>query len=61
MKIEEMDRILSHQWYPLEASRRLKRIAENISSDGLSLVLKKAYCLGVIDGKRAERQRRKRI
>jgi hypothetical protein len=61
MKIEEMDRILSHQWYPLEASRRLKHIAENVSRDGLSFVLKKAYCLGVIDGKRTERQRHKRI
>jgi hypothetical protein len=61
MKIEDLDVILEHQLFPLEAHRYLKHIASKIAISGISLALKEAYCLGIIDGKRLERMKRKRI
>lgn len=59
MDYKELDRILSEQPVPFEAARRIKHIANALSKEGLYWVMVNAYSLGVIEGKRAERLRRR--
>ena len=55
----EMEKILPHQKYPYGMSEQLERIADDLKKGGLMWTLIEAYCLGIIDGKRAERRKRK--
>lgn len=55
----ELNKILDQQKYPAEAEEYLKLVAREFQEEGLKWVLLKAYCLGVIIGKRKERKRRK--
>jgi hypothetical protein len=54
----ELNKILDQQKYPAEAEEYLNMIAREFQEEGLKWVLLKAYCLGVINGKRKERTRR---
>jgi len=55
LDIEEIEEILPLQKCPYEVRKCLEYIAMDFSENGLVWVLMKAYCLGVINGKREER------
>ena len=56
----ELNKIIDQQKYPAEAEEYLNMIAGEFPEEGLKWVLLKAYCLGVMNGKRQERKRRNR-
>jgi len=58
--IEEIEKILPLQKYPHEAIEYLKYIAGDVEENGIAWIFIRAYCLGIIQGKRIERLRRRR-
>ena len=57
-QIQEFDRVLDKQRYPIEANEELKILAAEYSKCGVFEILVKAFNLGLIYGKRLERKKK---
>jgi hypothetical protein len=58
-EMEAIEKILKKQRYPAEAENYLEMIEKGSVQYGWRWVAVKAFCLGVIYGKREERSKRK--